>query len=191
MNAPRWRGFLLTVAPLLLARDAHAGDVEVAPFVGVQFGDAIGTALDYGATVDIAILPSWRVELLYSRQETELASERRDAGFDLKVERYLAGIQEEKSAGRARLFGTLLVGLTRFAPGFAGYDADEGFTLGLSLGVKSSQSKRFGLRGEARGFFVSFASGGGVLCRNGACLFRYSASGLWQGDVTAAVVMAF
>ena len=64
------------------------------------------------------------------------------------------------------------------------------FTLGLSLGLKRALSNRFGFRAEARGFFVSVDSGGGVICR-GSCLFVFRGSGLWQGDLTAGVTMAF
>ncbi len=197
------RGWLLVLAALLSpARGLSAGDVELAPFVGVQYGGSfdsvaggqrysMASALVYGATVDVAISESWGVELSYSRAETEASRASGADRLDLRVERYLAGIREEKGEGRARFFGVFLVGITRFAPGLRGYDAAEAFTLGLSLGVKSSLSKRFGLRGEARGFFVSVASGGGTVCLDGSCLFRYSASGLLQGDVTGAVVVKF
>lgn len=203
MGAIQWRGALLVLAACLLsARGAAADDVEFAPFVGVQYGGwfdssatgrtvSLGTGLLYGGTVDVPLVPSWRAELMYSRQETELSAGSGGPAFGLTVERYMAGIQEENVADWGRFFGVFLVGLTRFSPGLGGYDADERFTLGLSLGVKISLSDRFGLRGEARGFFVSVESGGGIACSNGLCLFRYSASGLWQGDVTAAVVIAF
>ena len=203
MRAVPWQGSCLALTALLCCvRGAAAEDIEVAPFVGVQYGGwfdsaasgravSLGTGLLYGGTVDIPLIPNWRAELLYSRQETELTAGSGGPAFGLTVERYMAGIQEEKVADWGRFFGVFLVGLTRFSPGLGGYDADERFTLGLSLGVKTSLSERFGLRGEARGFFVSVESGGGIACSNGLCLFRYSASGLWQGDVTAAVVIMF
>ena len=203
VQASLWRCSLLALASLHLpAPGAHAMDVEVAPFVGAQFGGwfdsaatgrttTLGSGLVYGATVDVPVAQGWLVELMYSRQETELSGGRTASAFDLSVERYMAGIQEEKVLDWGRFFGVFLVGLTRFAPGLGGFDVDERFTLGLSLGLKASLSKRLGLRGEARGFFVAVESGGGILCSNGSCLFRYSASGLWQGDVTAAVVIAF
>jgi hypothetical protein len=198
------RGFPL-LAALLLAGGVSAEEfeppplVELAPFVGVQFGGSfesvgsgrefsLGTGLAYGGTANIEVYPSWRVELLYSRQEAELSS--RDEGFGLKVERYMAGIQEEKG-DRVRFFGVFLMGLTRFAPGLDGYDSDELFTLGLSLGLKTMLTPRIGLRAEARGFYAIVESGGGVVCLNGACLFRFQASGLWQGDVSAAVLVGF
>jgi hypothetical protein len=64
------------------------------------------------------------------------------------------------------------------------------FTLGLSLGLKRALSERFGFRAEARGFFVNVDSGGGVIC-SGSCLFVFRASGLWQGDLSAGVTLAF
>jgi hypothetical protein len=203
MNAtPGRRVYLALAAFVVAARSAGAADVEVAPFLGAQFGSSfastvsgrtysLGTGLDYGATLDVAIDPSWWVEFLYSRQKTDLSGGSGVPPFDIKVERYMAGIQEVKEVGRSRAFGVFLLGATRFAPGLSGFGSDTRFTLGLSLGLKTPPSRRIGFRAEARGFFVVVESGGGALCSNGNCLFSYRASGLWQGDVSAAVVFAF
>jgi hypothetical protein len=178
-----------------------AADVELAPFAGLQFGgsfdsnafgrSSIGSGLAYGATVDVAVARSWRVEALYSRQATEVAGSRGGSRFEMSVERYMAGIEEEKASGKTRFFGTFLMGLTRFSPGLSGFDADERFTLSVSLGIKRLVSERFGFRVESRAFLVIVEAGAGAFCSGGTCLFRYSASGLWQGDVTGAVVFAF
>jgi hypothetical protein len=196
----RVRRSLLAVSVLLLAaRGAHAGDVEVAPFAGLQYGGAIGSisgsaysigaGLAYGGTVDIAIGESWGLELMYSRQETEL-SRRSAPRVDLAVERYMAGVREEKGEGPWRLVGVFLLGATRFAPGFSGFGSDTRFTASLGLGGKLYLSKRFGLRADARGYYVAVQSGGAALC-SGSCVFFYSGSGLWQGDLTAGVIFAF
>jgi hypothetical protein len=188
------------VALLACAHGAGAADVELAPFAGIQFpgyvkskdtgrSSPIGIGLDYGATLDVEVADGWRVELLYSRQATEV--ENREAGprIGLVIERYLAGIEQEKEVGdRTRFFGVFLAGLTRFVPDLPRYDSDVRFTAGLGLGVKHALSKRLGLRAEARGFFVEVDSGAGVICRGG-CLFVYSGSGLWQADVSAGVTM--
>ena len=174
--------------------------MELAPFAGVQFPGyvssaangrpvSLGIGLDYGGTLDIGVAPGWRVELMYSRQPTELSSQG-GPRFRLNLERYLVGIEEEKGDPRLRFFGVFLAGLTRFAPGLNGYDSDVRFTLGLSLGLKRALSERFGFRAEARGFFLSVNSGGGVIC-SGSCLFVFSASGLWQGDLSAGFTIAF
>jgi hypothetical protein len=46
-------------------------------------------------------------------------------------------------------------------------------------------------RFEARGFYTPVTSGGGAICSNGRCTFAYSGSGVFQGDVSGAVVFAF
>ena len=199
-SLPR-RVALAVLAACFSARLAGAGDVELAPFAGIQFPGSVsangsgriysfGIGLDYGGTVDIAVADGWRVELMYSRQSTHLSGAGEVARVTVGVERYMIGIVEEKGDPRTRFFGVFLAGLTRFAPGLAGYDSDVRGTLGLSLGIKRALSDRFGLRVEGRGFFVSVNSGGGVIC-SGSCLFVFRASGLWQGDVSGGVTIAF
>jgi len=192
----------MAVALLGGARGAGAGDVELAPFAGIQFpgsvnatetgrSSSIGIGLDYGATLDIGVAEGWRAELLYSRQATEVDSPDVGPHIGLVMERYLAGIEEEKVIGdRTRFFGVFLAGVTRFVPGLADYDSDVRFTASLGFGIKHALSTRFGLRADARGFFVVAESGAGVVCRGG-CLFVYSGSGLWQGDLSAGVTMKF
>ena len=60
-------GSLLGLAAVFLsAQGASSAEVEVAPFAGVQFGGfhSVEAGFQYGATVDVAIGPSWGVELL-------------------------------------------------------------------------------------------------------------------------------
>ena len=193
-------GFVLLTV-LLGTRGAAGGDVELAPFAGVQFPGSVtsvagrrpvslGIGLDYGATLDIELVPGWRAELMYSRQTTELPGQLEVPDLGLKMERYLVGIQEEKGEPPLRFFGVFLLGLTRFAPGLRGFDSEVRFTLGLSLGLKRALTERFGLRLEARGFFVNVNSGAGVVC-SGGCLFVFRGSGLWQGDLSGGLTLAF
>lgn len=203
MRALPLRASIAALALLvLLVPRAEAGDVEIAPFAGVQFGgtfelasssvrSSIENGLDYGGTIDVAVSQGWRVELLYSRQSTELSGTGALPRFGLTVERYMAGIQEEKGQGKTRYFGVFLLGLTRFAPELGALEADERFTFGLSLGLKTFFSDNFGVRLEGRAFLVTVESGGGVFCSSGVCLFRYRASGMWQGDLSAAAVLKF
>jgi hypothetical protein len=173
--------------------------VELAPFAGVQFPGyvssaangrpvSIGIGLDYGGTLDIGVAPGGASSCCI--RDRRPSSPAPLVPTSASSERYLVGIQEEKGDERLRFFGVFLAGLTRFAPGLDGYDSDVRFTLGLSLGLKRALSERFGFRAEARGFFVSVNSGGGVVC-SGSCLFVFRASGLWQGDLSAGFTMAF
>ena len=177
------------------------GRVEVSPFAGFQFGGSVsstgsgrrvelGSGFAWGGTVDIAVAPGWRIELLYSRQETELQNRFDGELVQLGVERYMAGIQEEQGDGRTRFIGVFLLGATRFAPGLDGYDSDVRFSGAVSLGIKHFVTPRLGLRAEARGFYVDVNGGAGLICAGG-CLFVFNGDGLWQGDVTGGITLAF
>lgn len=196
---------IFATAALLLfaAAEARAQSVQVSPFASYAFGGSVrdtfvgdsrsfGSGLAWGGAVNFPISQSWRFELLYSRQETEL-----EGGlavpFGVTVERYLAGFQEEKGedGDRTRWFGTVWGGATRFVPGLDGFDSATKFTAGVGLGAKTYFSKNVGLRLEARGYFTLVESEGGVFCNGGTCLFAFSGSGLWQGDLTGGLIFAF
>jgi hypothetical protein len=190
---------LVLLALAIGAVPAQAQTVQLAPFAGFQFGGSFITpggavfeledSLDYGGGLDVGISPNWRVGLLYSRQDTELRGP--GPSFDLSVERLMASLVEERGEGTdARFFGEALFGVTRFVAG-GGYDTDSRFTLGLGLGLKRFFSERFGVRGQVRGFYTFTEADGGVLCVNGECLFLFSGSGLWQGELSGGLVIGF
>jgi hypothetical protein len=177
--------------------------VQIAGFAGYQFGGSVWSnlldqklsfksGLDYGGTVDLKIGQTWRFEVYYSRQDTELeGADLGEPGFDVKIERLMVGLQEEKGEENVKWFGTLLAGATRYSPGDGDLSSDTRFSAGLGLGVKSFFSKNVGLRLEGHVFFTSVEGDGGVFCTAGQCAFRYSGSGLWQGDLAAGLIVAF
>lgn len=197
----RRRVGILVALVSLAAAEARAQSVQLTPFAGYQFGGSfqspalqanfsLQSSLSYGGTADFAIGEHWRVEALYSRQPTELRAG--DATpFDVRVERIMGGISEEKGEGKTRFFGVALFGITRFVPGFDGFDPDSRFTLGVGLGLKHFLSGNFGLRAELRGFYTFTETNGGVFCSGGTCLFVFGGRGLWQGDVSGGVILAF
>ena len=76
--------------------------------------------------------------MYYSRQDTELEVAGLNASvFDVKIERLMVGLQEEKGEGSVKWFGTLLVGATRYTPGDGTLSDDTRFSAGLGLGVKT------------------------------------------------------
>lgn len=191
---------------LLAPPRVEAQTVQVSPFGSFEFGGSLsspvfesifhlGSSFGYGGTVDIAVAKSWRVELLYTRQQTDLFESGGGSGprFDLTVERYMVGIQEEKGeeGGKTRFFGVFLLGATRLVPTLGQYGSDSRFTLGLALGVKLFVSKSVGFRFEGRGFFTPVESGASMICSSGTCLFGASGSGLFQGDLSAGLIIAF
>jgi hypothetical protein len=190
---------LALLALAIGAAPAQAQTVQLAPFAGFQFGGSFVTpsgvgfslqdSLDYGGGLDFGIAPAWRVGLLYSRQGTELRGP--GPSFDLTVERLMASLVEEKGEGPGRFFGEALFGVTRFVPGLGGYDTDSRFTLGVGLGLKRFFSDNLGVRGQVRALYTFTETDGGVFCANGQCLFLFSGSGLWQGELSGGVVIGF
>jgi hypothetical protein len=196
----------LSVAAVLVfslsgtAIDAGAQTAEVAALGGIGFGGSLASSaggasadieagLVYGGAVSTPLSRTWRFEGLFLRQESSVAGERPGAHIDAAQERYLAGFQEEAPWGNARAFGTFLIGATRFAP--AGSDDEWWFTIGLGFGVKTRFSARVGLRVEARGYYTPVTVGGAMVCGAGGCFFKYTGSGVFQGDVTAGVYVGF
>jgi hypothetical protein len=194
------RALAVATTLLLAATAARAQSVQVTGFAGWDFGGAVRdtafeqdrsfeAALAYGGALNFRINDSWRFELLYSRQETQLEGGVAEP-FDVTIERYMGGFQEEKGEGSARWFGAVWLGATRFVP--AGpYDAVTKFGVGVGLGVKTYFGKNVGLRLETRGYWTLVSGEGGVACVNGACLFAFSGSGMWQGDVSGGLFLAF
>jgi hypothetical protein len=193
---------VLAVATLVLlaAAGARAQSVQLTGFGGWDFGGSVRdtafeqdrsfeAALAYGGALNFRISDSWRFELLYSRQETQLEGGVEEP-FDVTIERYMGGFQEEKGEGSARWFGSVWLGATRFVPE-GPYDAVTKFGVGVGLGVKTYFGKNVGLRLETRGYWTLVSGEGGVACVNGACLFAFSGSGMWQGDVSGGLFLAF
>lgn len=177
--------------------------IQIAPFAGYQFGGSVssdlfddkfsfGSGLSLGGTIDIAISHSWRLELYYSRQDTQLEAGRADLSvFDVKIERLMVGFMEEKGEGSVKYFGSLLLGATRYVPGTGEFSGSTHFSGGLGLGVKTFFSKNVGLRFEGHAFYTVVESNGGMFCTAGACLFNFSGRGIWQGDLAAGLIIAF
>ncbi len=174
--------------------------VQLEPFAGLQYGGSVqslasqsvytfGSGLAYGGTLDLSMGESFRLELLYSRQATEL-SQGTLPSFEIGVERYMLGIQEEKGE-KTRYFGTALFGVTRFKPKDASLESLTKPALGFALGAKFMPGKNLGLRFEARGFLTFVESSGGLLCANGTCILNFSGKTFWQGDLTGGLIFAF
>jgi hypothetical protein len=200
MNHHRAAALLSCLLVVGLAPAARAQSLELAGFGGYGYGGGLTSTeggrdvpieggVVYGGTLTLAINSSWRIEALYARQDSRLEGEYGTGHISAVLERFMGGIQEERGRGRTRGFGTFLIGATRFAP--AGFDSQTWFTLGFGLGVKAYATKNLGLRFEARGYYTPVDSSGGAVCASGRCIFSFSGSGLFQGDVSGGVILAF
>ncbi|HEY6547088.1 MAG TPA: outer membrane beta-barrel protein [Vicinamibacteria bacterium] len=179
--------------------------VEIAPFVGIRTGGSLsgqldGTARDfaiesgtsYGGTLDFNLhRGNFKFEVLYSRQSTQIeqAVQLVPGAPDLNVEYLQGGVLQEVGNEKSRFFVSVLAGATRFAP--QGFDSETKFSLSLGGGLKFFPSRHIGLRFDARAYMTFIKADTGAFCVNGACLFSYSGSHLWQGDFTAGLILAF
>ncbi|HEX4954166.1 MAG TPA: outer membrane beta-barrel protein [Thermoanaerobaculia bacterium] len=124
----------------------------------------------FGLIVDVPITDGWQAEVLLNRQETEQEVTIRfgrlpfpipfpvDGRFtvDFELTTLHVGILREWELARARPFVGVGAGLTQLELGDEGLGVadDERFSGSVAGGAKVPVSDRFGLRFEARGYWV-------------------------------------
>jgi hypothetical protein len=198
------RGLVCLFVAVAAATPASAQSVMISGFGGFRMGGGFSGAVSqtqydianhesFGGTLDIATSKSFRFEMLFSRQQTDVGLDYWTGGprMPLTVDVYQAGIMEERGQGKGRGIGALLVGATRFIPEATGFESQYHFSASLMLGGKYMLAKHFGLRFDARGIVTFVSGGGGALCGYGRCLVVYSGSTIFQPEVTGGVTLAF
>jgi hypothetical protein len=187
---------------------------EITPFVGYMFGTSkISTVrgdlstkgnVNYGAYLNVNIRPGGQLELVYSRQETEL--QLKGVGgvnqklTDMSIEYFHIGGLGFVERGPAQPFGSFTLGATRYNPKQSTIEVGETpiavkdewrFSVILGAGVKYFASERIGLRlqGHLAGTFLD--TGSGLWCGFGGCSLGLFGSGVLQGDLSGGVVVAF
>ena len=195
---------LISALVLFPAARASAQAPQISGFAGYQFGGGfsspvsgrpfdLGSGLAWGGALDIPINKTWRLEGLYSRQDTEITGAGLP-GFNpsVRVERYMLGFEEEQHPSeRLRPFGVILLGATRFVPKDSLYDPETHFAAVLGLGFKYYASQHVGFRFEGRASYTVVDAAGGAICGNGTCLLAFNGSGVWQGDVSGGLFLGF
>jgi opacity protein-like surface antigen len=200
---------LLVVAGPLSAQHK----AEITPFVGYQFGTSkISTVrgdlstkgdMNYGAYLNVNIRPGGQLELVYSRQESELQIETvgglKQKLTDMSIEYFHIGGLGYMQQGAAQPFGSFTLGATRYNPKESTIEvggtplavSDEWrFSIILGAGVKYFASERVGLRlqGHLSGTFLD--TGGGMFCGFGGCSLGLFGTGVLQGDLSGGLVIA-
>lgn len=168
---------LIWLLPLLApaaASAAGAGRFELTPTASYNFGGAIdGGDTDlfdfdleaedspaFGVTLDIP-LASWvQLELLASRQSTELQFDSglfgNDVGVaDFDVSYYHVGGVFSWGTGQIHPFVVASAGVTELSPDVAGASSETRFSASFGGGVKIFFSDHVGLRLEGRGFWTA------------------------------------
>ncbi len=139
---------------------------EITPFYGYQFGgdfidrwsdnDTIRAKIDesanYGLMVNIGVFKGFQIELMYSRQDTELVPDRRPpedwVDLDMTVEYYHAGALYQWKFDKVVPYVAGSLGATRFAP--EQLRSDTKFSVSGGGGVKLMFSPHVGLRFDGR-----------------------------------------
>ncbi len=200
----RARGSIWLFVAAAAASSASAQSVMITGFGGYRMGGGftgatsqtrydIANRASFGGIVDIATSKSFRIEMLFSRQQTEVGVDEITIGprMPLTVDFYQVGIMEERGEGKGRGIGALLVGATRFVPEATGIQDEVHFSASLMLGVKYLLGKHVAIRADGRGVVTFVSGGGGALCGNGGCLVTFSGSTIFQPEVTAGLTLAF
>jgi hypothetical protein len=221
-GAPRTRisaraePYLLAAAiALFLASGAAAADerpprFELTPYLAYRIGGEFeqqdgGSHFELdegnaqGLVFNIAahdVNTQWQV--LYGQQRTSLATQ---ATFDpaarlgLDVEYFHFGGTYLFDGDDTRPFIALTVGVTHFAPTLAGVDSESYFSGAIGGGVQLLQTKRVGVRLEARVFATFVDSDGALFCHSGpqgsACAISIHGTALYQFEASAGVVFRF
>lgn len=184
---------------------AVAGASELTPFIGYRVGGevhdmAADTRLSvhgggsYGLIFDWNLDKYSQVELLFSRQDTQLENAGSFAGadaFELNIDHYHLGGAYVWPGQRLRPFVSGTLGATHFDPEDQAFDAETRFSLGFGGGMKAALTRHLGVRLEARGVSTFLNSGGTLFCGDGACAISAGSSIFRQFEGRAGLIMAF
>lgn len=182
-----------------------AGQVEVTPFYGYQFGgdfedaetgqryDLAGGACA-GAQLDIQLSEVTQLEFYFSRQETELESEGpfpTDTFFDLDVDYYHIGGTLLLSRDEWQPFVVGTLGATHLSPEPASIGSLTRFSVGLGGGVRYFPTEHLGFYLAGRGLLTFIDSDTHITIESGTTTVRVFADGLWQAVLQAGLILRF
>jgi opacity protein-like surface antigen len=195
------------VAPLpALAQQASPPLTQfaIAPFIGYRGGGSftetttgaklkLDPAQSYGLVADIRITRETEVELLWSRQRTQLKADVPVTVplFHTYVDYYHIGGTFLFATEGVQPFFVATIGATRFSPQQAGFENDTKFSFGVGGGVRIPLARNFGLRFEGRAYGTVLSNDSSVLCSGATCLIHADGTLLWQYEANAGVYLAF
>jgi hypothetical protein len=200
---PRVLAMLAILLVLRVPADLPAQTVEAAPIGGYRFGGdffelATNRLLDLdgapvvGGAVNIEMSDGLWFEALFTHQRAHVDIADRSgqaARVRAVVNHWLAGGRQDLGTGRVRPFLTGLLGLTHYG---ANGEDEVRFTVGAGTGIRLLLQRRIGLRLDGR-VFTTFVDvdAHSVACRNGRCLIGLDMNVVWQGELTAGLVLVF
>ena len=182
---------------------------EFTPFIGYRTGGKfedindstefkLGESESLGFMVNIAAKSNGQYEFLYAQQSTEVDSAGlfiSDPQFDLDVEYYQFGGTYLFDGDKAQPFIALTLGMSRFDPQPAEFNAESFFSASFGGGVQLNPRGRFGVRLEGRVYTSLISDSSRIFCGSdggvGGCLIEIDGTLLTQWEARAGIVFRF
>ena len=191
---------LVLTTVLLAPTAAMAGEFEITPFLGYQFGGDIETFYqgayhdvdinssgNWGVVLSLGLSPVTQIELLYNTQDTEADAQRFEDSLGLKIDYWqvsmLWSFDPDSQINPYVVFG---IGGTWMRPD--GFSSESRFSGNLGGGVKIMFSDTIGVRLEGR-FYGTYINSTTSYCDPFWC-YGYNNS-LYQFDVSAGLIIRF
>ena len=191
---------LILTTVLLAPTEAMAGEFEITPFLGYQFGGDVTTfyqgeyhdvninsSENYGVVLSLGLSPVTQIELLYSTQDTKADASRFEDSLGLEIDYWqvsmLWNFDPDSQIQPYVVFG---IGGTYLRPD--GFSSDLKFSGNLGGGAKIFFSDNIGVRLEGR-FFGTYINSTTSYCDPFWC-YGYKNS-LYQFDVSAGLIIRF
>jgi len=192
--------FLIAAILLLVPTAAMAGEFEITPFIGYQFGGEVETFYEgayhdvnvnssenWGLMVNIGLSPVTQLEFLYSTQDTSADATRFDDSLGLTIDYWqvsmLWSFNPYDEINPYMVFG---IGGTSLRPD--GFSNSTRFSGNIGGGVKIFFSDSIGLRLEGR-FYGTYINSRTSYCDPFWC-YGYNNS-LYQFDFSAGLIIRF
>jgi len=191
---------LVLTTVLLAPTAAMAGEFEITPFLGYQFGGDVETfyqgeyhdvninsSENYGVVLSLGLSPMTQIELLYSTQDTKADAQRFEDSLGLKIDYWqvsmLWNFDPDAQIQPYVVFG---IGGTWLRPD--GFSNTSKFSGNIGGGAKIFFSDNIGLRLEGR-FYGTYINSTTSYCDPFWC-YGYNNS-LYQFDVSAGLIIRF
>jgi hypothetical protein len=194
------------------AADGHDPRFELTPYLGYRIGGEFeqqnGSAkyeLDEGHSAGLIfniaardVNTQW--QLLYGQQSTSLKTPltfdpSARLGLDVEYFQFGGTYLFDDDGDDMRPFVALTAGVTHFAPTLSGVDAESFFSGSIGGGVQLWQTRRVGMRLEARVFATFVSTDGAIFCHSGpqtgGCAISIHGTALYQFEASAGVVFRF
>jgi opacity protein-like surface antigen len=191
---------LVLTTVLLAPTAAMAGEFEITPFLGYQFGGDLETfyqgeyhdvninsSENWGLVLSLGLSPMTQIELLYSTQDTEADADRFEDSLGLRIDYWqLSMLWNFDPDSQIQPYVVFGIGGTWLRPD--GFSSLSRFSGNIGGGAKIFFSDNIGLRLEGR-FYGTYINSTTSYCDPFWC-YGYNNS-LYQFDVSAGLIIRF